>query len=78
MLLARPTDPGLWGLLTPVLPGGLTAFEKIFQFDVALPDDYRPSTYGGRVFVRIDHGTEPIAVQLYWAVRQVFLNRFGV
>lgn len=62
----------------PREPDGLTAFEKIFQFDVALPEDYRPSTYGGRVFVRIDHGTEPIAVQLYWAVRQVFLNQFGV
>ncbi|MBD3649665.1 MAG: peptidase M50, partial [Pseudomonadales bacterium] len=62
----------------PREPEGVTAFEKIFQFDIALPDEYRPDNFGGRVFVRIDHGREPIAVQLYWAVRQVFLNQFGV
>lgn len=62
----------------PREPDGTTAFEKIFQFDVSLPEDYRASNYGGRVFVRINHGTEPIAVQLYWVVRQVFLNQFGV
>lgn len=62
----------------PREPQGLTAFQKIFQFDVALPDEYQPSNFGGRVFVRMDHGTESIAVQLYWAVRQVFLNQFGV
>jgi putative peptide zinc metalloprotease protein len=62
----------------PREPAGLTAFQKIFQFDVALPDDFRSSVYGGRVHVRINHGAEPVATQLYWGVREVFLDQFGV
>lgn len=62
----------------PREPDGLTAFEKIFQFDIALPEDYRTGHYGSRVLVRIEHGSEPIAIQLWWAIRQVFLEQFGV
>ncbi|HKI75131.1 MAG TPA: HlyD family efflux transporter periplasmic adaptor subunit [Pseudomonadales bacterium] len=61
----------------PRRPDGLTAFKRIFQFDVALPSNYRVSNYGGRVFVRFYHGTEPLAIQVYWALRRVFLARFG-
>ena len=64
--------------IDPRAPGGMTSFEKIFQFDIALPEDYRTDKYGGRVYVRINHGHEPLATQFFWAVREVFLQRFGV
>lgn len=79
--LPSPALGTMGGGTIPVDPresGGSTAFEKIFQFDIALPLDYHPSNYGARVFVRINHGFEPIATQIYWGVREVFLNQFGV
>jgi putative peptide zinc metalloprotease protein len=39
-----------------------------------LPADFP----GQRVEVRFDHGSEPLAVQWYRSLRQLFLARFGV
>ena len=33
---------------------------------------------GGRVYVQMDHGYQPIGAQLYREVRQLFLSRFDV
>ena len=59
------------------------AFERLFQFDVALPEDQADealaaSGFGGRVFVRFDFAWEPLAVTLYRRLRQGLLGRFQV
>ena len=63
---------------------GTKAFERLFQFDVALPDAgagsaaLAASGFGARVFVRFDYRWEPIGAMLYRRVRQSLLNRFEV
>jgi putative peptide zinc metalloprotease protein len=42
----------------------------------AIPDHLPP--LGSRVYVRFQHGAEPIAFRLYRSLRQVFLRRFNV
>lgn len=62
----------------PEDPEGLRTLARGFQFDLRLPQDVVSSTYGGRVYVRFSHGMEPLALQWYRRVRQLFLSRFNV
>jgi putative peptide zinc metalloprotease protein len=57
---------------------GITAMEKVFQIDLELPVDRRILNVGGRVYVRFDHGWEPLAVQWARQLRQLFLARLNV
>ncbi len=57
---------------------GVKAFQKIFLFDIELPDLKGLYNVGGRVYVRFDHGSEPLVWRWYRAVRQLFLRRFNV
>jgi putative peptide zinc metalloprotease protein len=59
-------------------PHGITAMEKVFQIDLTLPSDRRLLNVGGRVYVRFDHGWEPLAVQWARQLRQLFLARLNV
>ncbi len=61
-----PTDPD-GGALAPVL-----------QIDLAVPSVADATTFGGRVYVRFDHGSEPLASRLYLQLRRLFLSRFDV
>lgn len=54
------------------------ALEPVFHFELRLPPNTGDLHIGGRVFVRFDHGTEPIATQTYRSVRRLFLKRFSV
>jgi putative peptide zinc metalloprotease protein len=54
------------------------ALEPVFHFELHLPPNPDDLHIGGRVFVRFDHGTEPIATQTYRSVRRLFLKRFSV
>lgn len=57
---------------------GVTALDRYFEYEVALPSaDARPFV-GQRVRVRFDHGFEPIGFQLYRSFRQLFLKLFNV
>jgi len=56
---------------------GLRTDEKVFQFDVALPDGVATREIGTRVHVRFDHGWEPLSGRLGRAVRRLFLRRVG-
>jgi putative peptide zinc metalloprotease protein len=59
-------------------PDGRATLERVFEMEVIL-DDSVPSDYlGRRVYVRFDHGYQSVGVQMYRALRQVFLKRFGV
>jgi putative peptide zinc metalloprotease protein len=50
----------------------------VFQLDLALPPEVRSSYLGARVYVRFNHGFEPVGFQLYRGLRQLFLRRFDV
>jgi putative peptide zinc metalloprotease protein len=56
---------------------GVRAFQPVFLFDIELPEK-RLYPVGGRVYVRFDHGWEPLFWRWYRSVRQLFLKRFNV
>ncbi|UCG38073.1 MAG: PqqD family peptide modification chaperone [bacterium] len=57
---------------------GLQTLENLFHFELELPPGTGRAKVGGRVFVRFDHGSVPLAGQWYRKVRQLFLKRFNV
>ena len=57
---------------------GVTALGRIFQLELALPAEMRSSYLGTRVYVRFDHGYEPVGVQIYRALRRLLLRHFEV
>ncbi|HEX7811318.1 MAG TPA: HlyD family efflux transporter periplasmic adaptor subunit [Burkholderiales bacterium] len=53
------------------------ALQKHFDFELGLP--VRENVHiGSRVYVRFDHGSEPLARQWYRSLRQVFLKQLNV
>ncbi|MBI9087388.1 MAG: HlyD family secretion protein [Desulfobacterales bacterium] len=64
--------------MDPTDPEGLRTLETHFQLDISLPGELKPPHIGGRVFVRIEHGTMPLAMQWYRSLRQLFLRKFYV
>lgn len=64
--------------IDPTDPTGRKTIERVFEFDVALPDDAAARYLGNRMYVRFDHGYEPIGLQLYRSLRQLLLSRFNV
>ena len=62
----------------PMDPDGLRTIERTFQFDLALPEDAAIRVAGERVYVRFDHGAEPLAQRAYRALRRLFLRQLGV
>jgi putative peptide zinc metalloprotease protein len=57
---------------------GVTALDRYFEYEIALPAVDDRAFIGQRVKVRFDHGTEPIGFQVYRLIRQVFLRLFDV
>jgi putative peptide zinc metalloprotease protein len=57
---------------------GVTALARIFQVELALSREARSEYLGARVYVRFNHGFEPVGLQLYRAARQLFLRQFDV
>jgi putative peptide zinc metalloprotease protein len=57
---------------------GVSAIERVFQVELVLPPEVRSPYLGARVFVRFNHGFEPLGVQAYRAVRRLFLRQFDV
>jgi putative peptide zinc metalloprotease protein len=57
---------------------GIKAFQKLFLFDIELPNFKGLYNVGGRLYVRFDHGYEPLAYRWYREIRQLFLRRFNV
>ena len=64
--------------MDPKDPKGQKALRKVFQLDLQLPLEHRVVNVGGRVYVRFDHGWEPLMAQWYRQGRQLFLSRFHV
>ncbi len=57
---------------------GLKPVEKYYQFYVEPTEAISNVKVGGRVYVRFDHGFEPLAFQWYRSLRQLFLRHFNV
>lgn len=57
---------------------GVTAVGRVYQVELGLPADFRYSYLGARVFVRFNHGWEPLGVQAYRALKRLFLRVFNV
>jgi putative peptide zinc metalloprotease protein len=59
-------------------PAGARAMTSFFEVELSVSSDLSLVNAGGRVYVRFDHGFEPLAVQWYRQIRQLFLSRFQV
>jgi len=57
---------------------GIKAFQRIFLFDIELPAKKGPYPVGGRVFVRFNHGSEPMLWRWSPSVRRLFLQHFNI
>lgn len=57
---------------------GLKAFQKVFLFDIEVPSRLDAYNVGGRIYVRFDHGFEPLIGRWYRGVRRLLLKRFNV
>ena len=62
----------------PVAQDQLETLEKVFHIDLQFTPVKQISAIGQRVYVRFEHGSEPIAQQWYRRLRQVFLRQFNV
>ena len=54
---------------------GLTATQRVFQLDLALPADAPVTGIGERAYVRLDHGLQPLWRQWTRSLRQLLLSR---
>ena len=63
--------------LNPQASSDPKALQTHFEFEIELATG-PPASHGGRVYVRFEHGAEPVADQLYRTIRQLFLRRFTV
>ena len=55
---------------------GMKALQSFFQFELKLPSASNIRTLGGRVYVRFDHGFEPLVQRWLRQARQLFLGNF--
>jgi putative peptide zinc metalloprotease protein len=79
--LPSPALGAAGGGAVPVDPRnaqGLVAMGRLFQVDLELPSSLQLVNAGGRVYVRFDHGWEPLAAQWARQLRQLFLARLNV
>ena len=57
---------------------GLKSLQRLFQFDLELPEEIGRVEVGTRVYVRFHHHAEPLGEQWARRLRQLFLARFNV
>ena len=57
---------------------GVKTLSRVFQVELELPEGDYAQYLGARVFVRFDHGYEPMGFQGYRALRRLLLRRFDV
>ena len=57
---------------------GASTMQKVFEVDVEIDGPETPDVIGGRVYLRFDHGPEPLAVRWVRSMRQLFLSRLDV
>jgi len=65
-------------ILNPDSKDQLTSLQKVFLVDLSFAQTPQNIFLGTRVYVRIDHGGEPLARQWFRRIRQTFLSQFNV
>ena len=75
---ALSTKGGGKFIIDPTSNDPLFSLEKTFQVDLLFIPKKNDTPLGTRVYVRFDHGGEPLATQWFRKVRQVFLRQFNV
>ncbi|WP_062059715.1 efflux RND transporter periplasmic adaptor subunit [Cellvibrio sp. OA-2007] len=58
-------------------PSGTRVKEKVFLLDLTLHDFVQSGHYGERAYVRFQHPAEPMAVQWYRRLQQLFIRHFS-
>ncbi len=76
--LALGTEGGGAVPMNPMDGSGNKALQKLFLVDLSLPGETGVVNVGGRVYLRFDHGYEPLVQQWARSIRQLFLSRFNV
>ena len=76
--LALTTQAGGPIVLDPAKQQKPTSLFSMFLFDVNLLEPVPPRLAGARVYVRFDHGYEPLAFRFLRTFRQFFLGQFHV
>ncbi|MBC7140304.1 MAG: hypothetical protein H5U17_16660, partial [Defluviimonas sp.] len=61
----------------PTGPDGLVALDPFFELELRLPDTLQYPSFGSRVRVKLDFGSEPVGYRLGRALRRAFLRHFG-
>ena len=56
---------------------GVRTKDQYFQFEVSLPVTDSSRHIGKRVYVRFNHGYEPVAIQWYRSAEELFLEELG-
>ncbi len=54
------------------------SLEPVMQFEIVTDEPLPTIALGSRVYVRFDHGSQPIAERVWRRLRQIFLRRFNV
>lgn len=75
---ALATDAGGQVAMDTSDPQDPRSLQRWFQLDFELPEGVVPGQFGNRVFVRFDHGTEPLGLQWWRRGRQLLLARLDV
>ena len=57
---------------------GRRTLERVFEIEISLPAEATTEYLGKRMYVRFDHGYEPLGWQAWRALRQLFLRQFSV
>lgn len=65
-------------VVSPADQSGRTTLERVFEVEFELPPEARTKYLGTRMYVRLDHGYEPLGLQAWRSLRQLFLRQFGV
>lgn len=65
-------------VIDPREKSGMKTFTRTFQFDLQLPMDWSSVNVGDRVYIRFDHGWEPLAMRWWRTLRQLFLSKLDV
>ena len=57
---------------------GRRTIERVFEIELRLPPEGRSEYLGSRMHIRFDHGFEPLGLQAWRSLRQLFLRKFSV
>lgn len=59
-------------------PRGVQTLERVFEFELRLPEAANESFLGRRATVKLNHGFQPVGFQIWTAFRQLFLRLYDV